>query len=609
MKVHYTLSQSLIPLQTETNIDLIVSFGTSQTNNNPSRRPLNISLVLDRSGSMAGYPLSYAIQAAQKLVEYLTPDDILSVVIYDDVPEIILPPQPVINRASIKQQLRKISARGCTNLSGGWLMGCDQVKTHVSSQQLNRVLLLTDGLANVGEKRPNILTKTAEEKAKQGIITTTLGFGSSFNEDLLISMANAGGGNFYFIQSPDEAADVFAIEMESLVSVAAQNLTVTLKEENNTKVVDILNSYRQDKKDSNLSLFLGDVYQFEPKPLAISLSIPPQFQPGNYDILTLACRYETVINDSLQQCQEEVRISIKVGDQEESQNIATDPQILGKTSQLRIAKIKDNAIALADQGNYQEAAENLRKFADNLKQKALAEFFEIAEEISQLEYYAETLENRRYSQGIRKEMRDQSYQSLSRNRSDLKLRGVTSGSAEQLEAISDAKEGVIVKCERIEGKLRIRVISEGYDQTLNVQFPRSIRAEGVNYVVENIVLSANGTFYRTSGKIQRLVKPGEEKKASQTTAKNQDLKAVKSSLTLADLEETDTVGNGILIQCVKDGKKLRARVVSDGYNPDYNIRFPRNIRQEGILFLVDGIKETSQGGSYIALGKVRRFIQ
>ena len=609
MKVNYTLSQSLIPQQTDSNLDVIVSFGNSQIDDHSSRRPLNINLVLDRSGSMAGYPLRYAIQAAQKLVEYLTPNDILSAVIYDDIPEVILSPQPVTDRTAMQQQLQKISARGCTNLSGGWLMGCDQVKANLSPQQLNRVLLLTDGLANVGETRPHILTKTAEEKANQGIITTTLGFGGHFNEDLLISMANAGGGNFYFIQSPDEAADVFAIEMESLVSVVAQNLTVTLQPQNNTKILNILNNYRQNQQNNHSSVFLGDVYQREPKPLAISLSIPPQTNPGTYDILTLAYRYETVINDSLQQRQEEITIQIKVGDEKESQNIDPNPEVLETTSQLRIAQIKDNAISLADQGNYQEAAEKLRQMADDLKQKALAELFEIAEEISQLEYYAETLENRRFNRAIRKEMRDQSYQSRSRNRGDLKLRGVTSGAADQLEAISEAKDGILVKCERIEGKLRIRVISEGYDSALNVQFPRSIRAEGMTYVVENLSLSSNGTFYRASGKIQRLVKPGEEKKVSQTTNKRLSLKAVKSSLTLADLEETDTVENGVLIQCVKAGKKLRARVVSDGYNPDYNVRFPRNIRQEGLLFVVDGIKETAQGGSYIALGKVRRFIQ
>ena len=89
---------------------------------------------------------------------------------------------------------------------------------------IHRVLLLTDGLANVGVTDPNVLIATARQKAEAGVVTTTLGFGTNFNEDLLIGMAQAAGGNFYFIQTPDEAEEVFRIEAESLASVVAQNL-------------------------------------------------------------------------------------------------------------------------------------------------------------------------------------------------------------------------------------------------------------------------------------------------------------------------------------------------------------------------------------------------
>jgi Ca-activated chloride channel homolog len=69
------------------------------------------------------------------------------------------------------------------------------------------------------------------------------------------------------------------------------------------------------------------------------------------------------------------------------------------------------------------------------------------------------------------------------------------------------------------------------------------------------------------------------------------------------------VGNGVLVQCLKDKGKLRVRVVSDGYNPDYNMRFPRDIRVEGMLYVVDQVNPVGNGGSYIALGKIKRFVQ
>ena len=251
MQATYSLVNSLIPADSKTLVEVILSF-KGETTSTTTRRPLNLSLVIDRSGSMAGQPLRHAISAAQKLVEQLTPQDYLSVVIYDDTAETIVEPQLVSDRQAIKTIIGGIRAGGCTNLSGGWLLGCEQVKSRQTAECLNRVLLLTDGQANFGVVDPQILIKTATEQAEQGIITTTLGFGSYFNEDLLIGMANAGNGNFYFIQSPDDAADVFRIELESLLAVAAQNLTVTLQPENGVEIGQILNNYRSNIVGNNI---------------------------------------------------------------------------------------------------------------------------------------------------------------------------------------------------------------------------------------------------------------------------------------------------------------------------------------------------------------------
>ena len=109
----------------------------------------------------------------------------------------------------------------------------------------------------------------------------------------------------------------------------------------------------------------------------------------------------------------------------------------------------------------------------------------------------------------------------------------------------------------------------------NVQFPRAIREEGVSYLVEKVVPSADGSFYRVQGTIRRLLRPGETVAAKGTARKAASTaKAAKTPATAADLPTCTEIGSGVLVQCVPEGKKLRARVVSDGYNPDWNIRFP-----------------------------------
>ncbi|MGF1542357.1 MAG: hypothetical protein ACFCU5_18260, partial [Pleurocapsa sp.] len=222
-------------------------------------------------------------------------------------------------------------------------------------------------------------------------------------------------------------------------------------------------------------------------------------------------------------------------------------------------------------------------------------------------YYAKRLDDKRFDLAIRKEMRDQSYQARKRDRDDLKLRGTTAGAASSLEIVTEPGEGVVVKCDRLSGKLRIHVISDGYNPDFNVQFPRSIREEGASYVVDEIQLSTNGTFYRALGEIRRLLKPGE--KLITPAARKTNFQKAKVQGTAADLETTDTVGDGVLVQCLKEKGKLRARVVSDGYNPDWNMRFPRSIREAGMMYVVDEVKESSQGGFYLAYGKIKRFVQ
>ena len=267
---------------------------------NAQRRPLNVALVIDRSGSMAGTPLRYALQAAADFVDRLTPDDRLSIVVYDDNVDTLLDAQLVTDKAAIKQVLANVRAGGLTNLSGGWLRGCELVAQHQTERHVNRVLLLTDGQANAGITQSAILISTAAKKAEEGISTTTLGFGSSFEEDLLIGMARAAGGNFYFIQSLDDAADVFSAELDSLKAVAAQNLTVTLHPLGAVRLTDVLSLARTEPQaDGRLVLHLGDVYENEDKLLGLQLALPA-LPPGVHDLLQLHYRVDALRNGAIE---------------------------------------------------------------------------------------------------------------------------------------------------------------------------------------------------------------------------------------------------------------------------------------------------------------------
>ncbi|WP_375495578.1 VWA domain-containing protein [uncultured Nostoc sp.] len=609
IKTSYEFDQSILPAGSSLKTNILLRFRVDIAES--PRRNLNLSLVIDRSGSMAGAPLHHALKAAESVVDQLEPNDILSVVVYDDEVDSVVPPQAVTNKAALKNSIHKVRAGGITNLSGGWLKGCEHVKTQLDPQKINRVLLLTDGHANMGIQDPKILTATSGQKAEEGIITTTLGFAQGFNEDLLIGIARAATGNFYFIQSIDEATEVFSIELDSLRAVVGQNLKVTLELADGVSLVDTLSLAKVSQNDAGQAvLTLGELYEGEDKLLGLSLAIASA-QVGDLPVMKLHYSADVVQDDVIQNISGTADVIAKIGTVEEAA-FASTSQIILELSRLTIAKAKETALSLAEHGKHQEAEETLRALVKDLRDKGLNENFEIAEEIDQLEYFAGRIAQKALGNAGRKEMRDQTYQTMTRNRSDLVGRGVTAGDeVYAMPIVNEVGSGVELHCVREGGKLRVKVVSAGYDSTKNVQFPRAIRAEGARYVVEGLELSSDATFYRVRGNITRFAQPGETDifvTPRQSNFTNTG-KASKGPTSAADLPSTDSVGDSILVQCVKDGSKLRARVVSDGYEPDWNMRFPRSVREEGMLYVVDEVKTAPDGKSYIACGEIKRFVQ
>ena len=611
LAVTSALSHPVVSAQGEVDVVLRFSSATTET----VRRPLNLSIVLDRSGSMGGTPLHAAIQAAKMVVDRLQPQDRLSVVTYDDEISTAVPSQLVTDPGSIKAALDRVTAGGLTNLCGGWLRGCDNVKNGRQPGTVDRVMLLTDGQANVGTTDTASITAKAVSIGEQGISTTTLGFGSYFNEDLLIAMAEGGRGNFYFIQSPELSKDVFYIEVEGLASLVADDLVVVLEPAAGVTVREVLNTYKTQKLSSGVSVDAGDVYGVEPRLVHLSLSLSGVPQGDAVPLLRVSYRYKAGDAGTVQSKSGSVGVHARVGTPEEAGLATPDMALLQETAKLRISRVKEEATALNDKGRTSEAVALLRGAIDRFRALGLHDSFEFAEELDLLEHYAVQLERGALTATARKELKDQAYQGRSRDRGDLKQRALSDGNTSALTAVTAAPgeegDGVVLECVQDGGKLRIRVVSAGYDPSFNVQFPRAIRQAGARYLVERIEVAGNGGFYRAAGDIKLLLRPGESRPGTSSGRSSSYSSAPRKSTkqTLATLERTTDVGDGVLVQCVKDGSKLRARVVSDGYDPNKNMRFPREVREVGRLFVCDEVTPSSDGSYYVVNGRIRLLVQ
>src|SRR6201991_3405569 len=173
----------------EQTVDFLIRIAPPANYAERKRARLNLSLVLDRSGSMEGEKMARAREDAAFCIDQLMAEDRVSVVIFDDRVELIVPSQPVVNKDAIKERIYAVRARNSTALHEAWVRGGLEVSNHLSSRAINRVLLITDGLDNGGETRVDRIVQQAGELAGRNVTTSTIGIGSDFNEDLLIPMA------------------------------------------------------------------------------------------------------------------------------------------------------------------------------------------------------------------------------------------------------------------------------------------------------------------------------------------------------------------------------------------------------------------------------------
>jgi uracil DNA glycosylase len=501
MDLTYGLTQPVLPAGSDAVVDLLLTFRADYTTaRRADRRPLAVSVVIDRSGSMAGNPLKHATEAAGLLVRQLAPTDTLSVVVYDNRVDTIVAPQRVTDPDAIIKKIRAVHPGGATNLHGGWEKGCEHAR-EAEGDAVRRVLLLTDGQANVGVTDPAKLIAESAAQADAGVVTTTLGFGNAFQEDLLIGMADAARGNFYYIETPDDATQVFLIEGESLTAIDAQSVVVTLRPRPGVTVREVHDvRVGHPARDGSVSLDLGDVYGGEDRHVVVTLAVSAQrASEAAQPLVDVEYAYTPALSNA-KRTRERLTVSAPFGDAPE----APDPNLARSVSRVRVALAKERAVSRSDAGDTKAAAQALRQEAADQRARGMDEEYEIAEEVSQLEYFADALDRGRLDVNTRKILRDQSYQGRTRSRADLAARGSTGGSAKGLEVAASAEGGVALTCAREGGKLVVKVTAPGYDTSLKVLLPRAVREEGVHYVVDALEPGAHHTFYRVKGRIRRL---------------------------------------------------------------------------------------------------------
>jgi Ca-activated chloride channel family protein len=253
----------------------LLEFAAPRLERTSDRPPVNLAFVLDRSGSMNGAKIALGKSAIQNALARLDDRDRFALIAYDDVVEMVTEGTPATAEAksAALERLARIDARGSTNLSDGWLRGCEQVAAGMSEGAVSRCLLLTDGLANVGIKDQDALRTHAAEIRARGVSTTTFGVGADFDELLLQSMADAGGGHFYYIDSAPKITDVITSEVGEALEVVARNAAIAAHTPE--VLVEQLSPLPFERTGAASLVALGDLVSEQSVQVVMKLTFPP----------------------------------------------------------------------------------------------------------------------------------------------------------------------------------------------------------------------------------------------------------------------------------------------------------------------------------------------
>jgi Ca-activated chloride channel family protein len=239
-------------------------------------KPAAFCLVLDRSGSMAGPPLDKAKQAALLAVRNLRPADNFALVVFDDEAQVIIPFQPAVKKEDFVRKIQSIQNGGNTNLCGGWMLGRDEVKK-APAEASRRLLLLSDGLLNRGVVDPQAVRQVAISGLQQDSIRTScLGFGANYNEDLMTTMAQVSGGQFYDADAPERLPAIFESELEGLQKLTVQNLRVRVRRLDFCETISPLGHYPAvERPEGWTEFFVGDLVTGESRVVCFQLGVLP----------------------------------------------------------------------------------------------------------------------------------------------------------------------------------------------------------------------------------------------------------------------------------------------------------------------------------------------
>ncbi|MBU1193510.1 MAG: VWA domain-containing protein [Proteobacteria bacterium] len=407
--------RAVLPAGSSQDVVLKITLDAPPVPGHVQRPPVNLSLVLDQSGSMGGVKIEQAKAAAVEALRRLGQQDIFSVVVYDSNVATIVPAQHAQNVQGIIRMIDQIRAGGSTALFGGVSQGASEIRKHIEEDFIHRIVLLSDGLANVGPRMPEDLGRLGAALIKENISVSTVGVGTDYNEDLMARLARESDGNTYFVESGYDLPGIFAAELGDVLNVVAKQVKVTVTLPEDVTAVEIIG--REGRiRGQKIELFMNQLYGDQEKYALIKVKIPPSAAGTKRKIAQADVKYENPFSKKIEQSSGISYASFSQDSKKITESTNVD---VVKEYQLNLnALAQEKAIALSDKGQKKEAVQELKKSAARLKSMGAQYKDErLLDQADALEVQAQKIEEKGMTKKDRKILRTESYQQLFQQKS------------------------------------------------------------------------------------------------------------------------------------------------------------------------------------------------
>lgn len=366
VKVEADLGRSVLPVSAPGKVYLRLSLKSLAAAHRERRTPINAAIVIDRSGSMQGARIAAAKEGARVALERLDPDDTIALVAYNHSVD-VLSPAARLGRSHdrLEQAIKRLTASGTTALYDGVEEGGRQLAETLSDDNINRVILLSDGLANVGPSSPRELARLGRRLAARGITVSTIGLGLDYNEDLMQQLAAASDGNHVFVERPSDLAEVFDLEFGDALSVAARDITITIECKLGFKPIRILG--RDGEIDgSRIKLTMNQLQAKNERYVVVELEAPEGRSEGAADVADVRVDYID-LDDSAKPARAEVRPRVRFSADAKAVADGINKPVMSQVTAQIATERSEQAVALRDKGDISGARKVLEENATYLK--------------------------------------------------------------------------------------------------------------------------------------------------------------------------------------------------------------------------------------------------